>query len=93
MHPAGAWRPLAAPIDRIDRIRLHPVARDAAVPAPRADERVAFEGLEARTQLEASRVAESHAWLSTVTAHVPRRRPIRCTTSALAVSGSSGRIR
>ena len=28
--------------DRIDRIRLHPVARDAAVPGARAEERVAF---------------------------------------------------
>src|SRR5881296_416900 len=42
---------------------------------------------------KASRVAESQARLSTRTAHVPRRSPIRCTTSARAVSGSSSRIR
>src|SRR5205809_737922 len=41
----------------------------------------------------ASSVAENHAWLSTVTAHVPRRSPMRCTTSARAVSGSRSWIR
>src|SRR5206468_1171090 len=42
---------------------------------------------------KASSVAENHAWLSTVTAHVPRRSPMRCTTSARAVSGSRSWIR